>query len=124
MTGTFTGTFTETATQVTHPDGTTTAHGFGIFTGQAGPCGTGSFDFQVGVHGTVTQLMGRFASIDQSRALPIRLLIAGVNGFAECPATRGGKTPAVLGNGASSARGTGELAFDSHEEAEIIRIRL
>jgi hypothetical protein len=68
MTGTFTGTFTETATEVIHPDGTASAHGFGTFTGQAGSCGTGSFDFVVGVHGTVALLMGRFGSIDQSQA--------------------------------------------------------
>jgi hypothetical protein len=68
MTGTFTGTFTETATEVIHPDGTATAHGFGTFTGQAGSCGTGSFGFQVGVHGTVALLTGRFGSIDQSGA--------------------------------------------------------
>ena len=68
MTGTFAGTFTETATQVIHPDGTTEAHGFGTFTGQAGSCGSGSYGFQVGARGTVALLMGRFGSIDQSGA--------------------------------------------------------
>lgn len=68
LTGTFSGTFTETATEVIHPDGTATAHGFGTFTGQAGSCGTGSFGFEVAARGTVALLMGRFGSIDQSRA--------------------------------------------------------